>query len=311
MNFIKGTTVLAESASRALGGVIGKTKTLRNMGFSTYTKLYQSCVCPVLDYVAGVWGFKNYPAIETIHNRAIRYYLGVHKFAPTLAISGDMGWESCEGRRSLCMLRLWNRLIGMDENRLTKRVFYWDLHNNGIWTRELTELCNKLRWEEVPCSMTNVDLNLAREIISLNNDQNWNSGLQNKPKLRTYRQIKTEFGLENYVRYYLSKKKRSLCAQFRTGILPLHIETGRWAGTREEDRLCPVCDLEEMENEIHFIFYCPFYNELRIEMFGQIKLSHFMEDNMLLAWLFEHKTMAVANFIDRAWEKRRTAMYQL
>ena len=52
INFLKGPTLLAESANRALGGVIGKTKTLRDIGFFTYSKLCQAYVCPVLDYVA-------------------------------------------------------------------------------------------------------------------------------------------------------------------------------------------------------------------------------------------------------------------
>ena len=64
MHFTKGTTVLSASASRALGGVIGTTKIHRGIGFSTYTKLFQACVCPVLDYVAGVWDYKNYPGNE-------------------------------------------------------------------------------------------------------------------------------------------------------------------------------------------------------------------------------------------------------
>jgi hypothetical protein len=47
-----------ESASRALGGVIGKTKTLKDIGFSACTKLFQACLCPLLDYVAGSWVIK-------------------------------------------------------------------------------------------------------------------------------------------------------------------------------------------------------------------------------------------------------------
>ena len=56
MHFTKGNTVLSGSASRALGGIKGKTKMLEDIGFSTCTKLFQACVCPVLDYVAGGWG---------------------------------------------------------------------------------------------------------------------------------------------------------------------------------------------------------------------------------------------------------------
>lgn len=31
---------------------------------------------------------------DSIQNRAALYFLGVHKFAPVLAVQGDMGWIS-------------------------------------------------------------------------------------------------------------------------------------------------------------------------------------------------------------------------
>ena len=62
------------------------------------------------------------------------------------------------------------------------------------------------------------------------------------PKLQTFSQIKHVFGTENCSLYNLSKRKRSLCAQMRSGILPLHIESGRWVGTSQENTLCHFCD---------------------------------------------------------------------
>ena len=35
MSFLHGTSVLADSASRAVGGIIGKTKILKYMGYAT------------------------------------------------------------------------------------------------------------------------------------------------------------------------------------------------------------------------------------------------------------------------------------
>ena len=91
MSFLHGTSVLADSVSRALGGIIGKTKILKYMGYATYTQLYQSCVCPILDYSSGVWGTGYFNKSANVQNRAIRYFLGVHKVSPITAINGDMG----------------------------------------------------------------------------------------------------------------------------------------------------------------------------------------------------------------------------
>ena len=72
--------------------MISKIHSFKDVGFETYTKLYYSCVVPVTDYCSGVWGFRDFNKGDMIQNRAIRYFLGVHRFTPILAISGDMGW---------------------------------------------------------------------------------------------------------------------------------------------------------------------------------------------------------------------------
>ena len=45
-----------------------------------------------------------------MQKRAIRYFLGVHRFAPVLAIAGDMGWEPSE-------VRMKERLMGEERKR--------------------------------------------------------------------------------------------------------------------------------------------------------------------------------------------------
>ncbi len=66
------------AGGRALGSIISKFKSLKNVGFETYTKLYHSGVVPVMDYSSGLWGFTNYSEYEKIRQKALRYYMGVH-----------------------------------------------------------------------------------------------------------------------------------------------------------------------------------------------------------------------------------------
>ena len=40
ITFLHGPSALADSASRALGGVVGKTKPLKDIGYAAYSKLY-------------------------------------------------------------------------------------------------------------------------------------------------------------------------------------------------------------------------------------------------------------------------------
>ncbi len=61
----------------------------------------------------------------------------------------------------------------------------------------------------------------------------------------------------------MNKKHRSYLAQYRCGILPLSIETGRWGRILLEDRICKMCESLVVEDEYHFIFHCSLYNNIR------------------------------------------------
>ncbi len=61
-----------------------------------------------------------------------------------------------------------------------------------------------------------------------------------------------EMKTEDYVKYCLNRKRRSVISQFRICILPLHIETGRLRNDKEDERKCHVSNDEDIENEFHF-----------------------------------------------------------
>ena len=54
--------------------------------------------------------------------------------------------------------------------------------------------------------------------------------------------------------------------KFRLGNHLLHIETGKHTvpKTPEDLRLCHVCPTNEIENELHFLFSCTRYDNLRL-----------------------------------------------
>ncbi len=127
VNFNVTADILSVAANRALGVIISQYKHINGLGYYTYTKLYNSGVCPILDNCSEVWGFKQFKQIEAIQHKAIRIFLAVHRYAPLPALDGDMGWLSCDTRRKVAMFRYWNRLIDMDDSRLPKIVFKWDI----------------------------------------------------------------------------------------------------------------------------------------------------------------------------------------
>ena len=71
--------------------------------------------------------------MEKVQQSAARTFLGLNKFTSLLAIEGDTGWDSCQLRINLSVLRYWNRLLKKDNSTLCKHVFLWDysLCNNN------------------------------------------------------------------------------------------------------------------------------------------------------------------------------------
>ena len=47
------------------------------MGYKTFTKCFESYVCPVLNYRSEAQGYMNAPKIETVQNKAMKVFLGV------------------------------------------------------------------------------------------------------------------------------------------------------------------------------------------------------------------------------------------
>ncbi len=106
----------------------------------------------------------------------------------------------------------------------------------------------------------------------------WHSNLFNDTraaggnKLRTYRLFKGNYGTERYISNDLPFHHRSAFAKFRCGVAPLRLETGRYEGIPLDSRLCFNC-LDQIESEMHVIFECSLYNDIRDYLFFNVRNS--------------------------------------
>ena len=57
LRYDQNAVLLGEAAGRALGSVVANYKSQTFMGYKTYTKSYNSCVCPIMDYSSEIWGY--------------------------------------------------------------------------------------------------------------------------------------------------------------------------------------------------------------------------------------------------------------
>ena len=306
---------LSESAGRSLGGVINNCRNLRDIGFNTFEKMYKSIVTPVALYAAEIWGFKMYSFTNNVQNRAMRYYLGVQKFAPISGMNGEFGWLGTKFKKYQCIVRFWNRLIAMDDDRLTKFVFNYDYQQcKGNWSDDIKCIFESLNISDVFVNKNICEMSIVTEKLFEVNKHEWRDEIVSKPKLRTYRLFKNELCSENYLYVCRNKRQRSLLAQFRLGILPLFVETGRYINVPLEDRICKLCSCNEIEDECHFLIFCPLYSDFRNILYENAcsDIDNFESYNGVNKFvvLMQKCQKAVSQFVTKAYQKRSSIVFQ-
>ena len=276
---------VAKSAQRALGLLIAKHKALGGMPHEVFSKLYDSLVAPVIEYAAAIWGHREFSSINSVMNRACRYFMGVSKYTPNLAVHGDMGWKSSWHRQSVCITRLWLRLVNMDQNRIAYKVFKFSCHmaSNGCknWCFATMKMFDELGldhlkvWEN--CINKHAVITEINDCLYLKTQSNWFENVNRAEslrggsnKLRTYKGFKSTYETEMYLKVPMPFKVRQSFASLRCGTAPLRVETGRYENKPVNERLCELCDSGQIEDEIHFMTKCTAFTEERQQLYNNV-----------------------------------------
>ena len=302
--------VVAQSASRALGLLITKCKSMGGLPFPVYTKLYDSLVQPVISYGAAVWGTKSYSCIEAVQNRAMKFFLGTGKCTPSAAVIGDMGWEPALVRQWKCVISHWYRCKNWENTDLRSVVFNWALSNVN---NKCHNWCSKVKKELVSLGFTKfIDgnfkiskkcfVNEFREKLMSNYVEKWKVDINRTEslrstggnKLRFYNNFKSNFKTEEYCQVAMPFKHKSALAKFRCGVAPLRVETGRYVNMPWHDRVCLNCNSGSVEDEMHVLIYCNQYTTERDILFNKAIL---VETNFYLYDDFKKVKFLLSNAV--------------
>ena len=111
---------------------------------------------------------------------------------------------------------------------------------------------------------SNQILKVLKQIMVDCFQQEWFSKIDSSSVLTVYRGIKTSFAKEEYLDA-LPLNVRGYICKFRISAHSLNVQTGRFAKKRipRNEQLCKLCNMEEVEDEYHFVLICPKYMPLR------------------------------------------------
>ena len=151
-------------------------------------------------------------------------------------------------------------------------------------------------------------------------------------KLRTYSQFKQDFQTENYLLNFNNFEKRKYFTKLRISshdlqvdlYLPVSHETGRYNKPRKtpvEKRICPYCNMQNIEDEFHFVMECPNYKELRKSFFHELNhVSYFdnLPDNKCkFIWIMKRSngdcdvSKIVIHYIYRLFQHRKQSLHNI
>ncbi len=96
--------------------------------------------------------------------------------------------------------------------------------------------------------------------------------------------------------------------------MSLRIETGRLVNESRPDRICTLCNSNNVEDQMHFLFHCELYNEHRNNLY--VKARDIIEqwdnlpDCIKLTKLFDNMTRPFAKYIKNIFLLRRNTIFK-
>ena len=184
---------LSKAGMRALGSVIGRTRSVYDLGYKSFSMMYNSYVISVLSYGLSCWvpnssNINLYSQLEQIQHKAIRYYSGLPKTCPIAGMECDMGWTPFILHRDIEYLRMFNQLVRMPNTTVGHQIYQNDklMCNENSWSMNIKRLLHSIDMIDKFERDEAVNLRIARERLMTDYVEAWKTVARNKAKLTNY-----------------------------------------------------------------------------------------------------------------------------
>ena len=308
--------------------------------------LFDHMIKPISIYNSEIWGTlserkqkKNMDLydlyqdweVEKLNMKFCKFILGVNKKSSNIAVLSELGRIPIFYSIIIAMLSYWHRLENISETSLLYCAYLESQllidKNINSWYKTITLLSEKL---DINLSYyKRLSLNMFKSVVKKRIQANFMQYWYNRRdkdklsgKLDTYFKFKTSFISENYLNIKSFEYRKVFC-KLRISAHNLRIETGRYEKTRDGNgsvkllernkRICQLCNLNCIEDELHFLIECPIYNSERQLFFQEVSLSNknFSSLNSVnkFLWLMSNEDHLLLNnlckFISVSFENRR------
>ena len=277
-----------------------------------FFKLFDAQVVPILMYASEIWGVNEIDEIEKVHLFACKRLLNVGLRTPNQMVYGELGRFPLFVLSSTRCISFWLRLCSLPDNRYSKIAYLMlkDLDEKGkeTWATRIKMLLYTNGFGHVWLSQgvgnKTVFLKEFKQRLSDCAKQNWSSKLTDSDRFTIYCSFKSSLEREKYFDVVTSHYIRNMYTKFRLNISDLNCNKYRYQIQFSDLKACHYCP-EAQENEMHFLFSCPLYNDLRTKYFSGFDLNYY-KSRQLSILNVENITsiVSIAKFVFYAFKLR-------
>jgi len=267
-------------------------------------ELVDKLIIPILLYGSEIWGYEDPEQLQIALNHILRKILKLHKTTPKCMINGESGLKEIREYIDNRMINFWCNLATGDENKISSILYKWtkSLHEKDIenplvvprnikkfpWIKKVKTILNSLDMTYYYNNITKDHKNMLKNNakVSLENMYaiRWSNSVFDNGACINYRAMTLVKKSQNYITKLPKKYIYALC-KFKCVNHYMPIVTGRYANIPYEERICTICQTNDIGDEFHYLFVC---EKFAIERSRHIKRYYYMSPNMYkLTQLFE------------------------
>ena len=287
-------------AQRALF-VIKTKKETYNLPVDIVFDLFDKMIIPILLYGCEIWGYENVDCLEIFYRKFLKYVLKLNNQTTNCMVYGETGKMPLTETIKSRMICFWHRISIGNNNKVAFKLLHLirKLYDQNIysspWLKRIESILNL-------CGMRNVWLNpesfnhdwLKRSINLKLSDmylQEWHSQISIKSSCIMYRTFKISLELEKYL-ILLDCKERINISRFRCRNIKIPVVTLGYSNnnTLYENRLCTICNMNEIGDESHYILRCPVFQSHRTRYISNYYIRN---SNIAIPHLFQTSDVTV------------------
>ena len=275
LSFTAACRELSSKAKKALLCIIQKLRFFNNHSLDVLLKLFDCQVQPILQYGSEIWGFDSAAQLcEKVHLFALKKFLNVNPRTPNDLVYKELNRYPIHLNSIVNCLRFWFKLIAMTEDRIPKKAYLMlkdlDVKGKKTWVTNIRTCLYQngfgFIWESQSVGNVKLFLRIFKQRLIDCRWQNVNVHFNESERFSVYKLICSPCNsIPKYICIDVDRQLKYVFTKLRFGVSDLRVHFYRYRHCRPQDLICPLC-MNGVEDEVHFLLSCPFYEELRSEL---------------------------------------------